>query len=78
MLRGDQAIALESLALRQQLAVFKRTMKHPPLRPRDRLFWMLTGQRLAAGCPSPNVLTKVYGHFPEPEPWESCPWLSEQ
>ena len=38
---GHRAVALENLALRQQLAVFKRTMKHPPLRPRDRLFWML-------------------------------------
>jgi transposase InsO family protein len=39
--RGHRAVALENLALRQQLAVFKRTMKRPPLRPHDRLFWML-------------------------------------
>jgi hypothetical protein len=33
-----RAVALENLALRQQLAVFKRTVQRPPLRPRDRLF----------------------------------------
>jgi len=38
---GQRAVALENLALRQQLAVFKRTVKRPQLRPRDRLFWML-------------------------------------
>jgi putative transposase len=39
---GQRAVALENLALRQQLAVFKRTVKRrPQLRHRDRLFWML-------------------------------------
>src|SRR6266550_7855604 len=38
---GHRAVALENLALRQQLAVFKRTVPRPPLRPRDRLFWVL-------------------------------------
>jgi putative transposase len=38
---GHRAVALENLALRQQLAVFRRTVKRPPLRDRDRLFWML-------------------------------------
>src|SRR5216683_7393981 len=38
---GHRAVALENLALRQQLAVFKRTVRHPQLRHRDRLFWML-------------------------------------
>ncbi len=35
------APAAENLALRQQLAVFKRTVTRPPLRDRDRLFWIL-------------------------------------
>ena len=39
--RGHRAVALENLALRQQLAVFKRTVRRPQLRHRDRLFWML-------------------------------------
>src|SRR6202165_258604 len=38
---GHRAVALENLALRQQLAVFRRAAKRPPLRPRDRLFWIL-------------------------------------
>ena len=38
---GHRAVALENLALRQQLAVLRRTAKRPPLRHRDRLFWIL-------------------------------------
>src|SRR5258707_5521757 len=38
---GHRAVALENLALRQQLAVFKRTVRRPQLRQRDRLLWML-------------------------------------
>src|SRR5882672_2357421 len=38
---GHRTVALENLALRQQLAVFTRTVQRPRLRPRDRLFWVL-------------------------------------
>ena len=38
---GHRAVALENLALRQQLAVLTRTVKRPQLRTRDRLFWIL-------------------------------------
>jgi putative transposase len=38
---GHRAIALENLALRQQVAALKRTGKRPTLRTRDRLFWIL-------------------------------------
>ena len=34
-------LALENLALRQQLAIMKRSTKRPRLRNRDRLFWIL-------------------------------------
>jgi putative transposase len=37
---GHHAVALENVALRQQLAVLKRTIKRPSLRARDRVFWM--------------------------------------
>jgi putative transposase len=37
-LRRD--LALENLALRQQLAVYQRRHPRPQLRPRDRLFWV--------------------------------------
>ncbi len=39
--RGHRAVALENLALRQQLAALTRTVTHPRLRRRDRLFWIL-------------------------------------
>lgn len=38
---GHQAVALENVALRQQLAVLRRTVKRPPLCNQDRLFWVL-------------------------------------
>jgi putative transposase len=38
---GHRAVALENLALRQQLAVFNRSVRRPPLHRRDRLFWVL-------------------------------------
>ena len=38
---GHRAVALENVALRQQLAVFRRTGKRPQLRTGDRLFWVL-------------------------------------
>jgi hypothetical protein len=37
---GHKEIALENAALRQQMAVFKRDVKRPKLRDRDRLFWI--------------------------------------
>ncbi len=33
-------LAVENLALRQQLAVCRQSIKHPKLRPRDRAFWV--------------------------------------
>ena len=37
---GHRQPALENLALRQQLAVYKRMMTRPRLRRTDRLFWV--------------------------------------
>src|SRR5437870_10739086 len=37
---GPRQLALENLALRQQLAVYKRAVTRPPLRTPDRLFWI--------------------------------------
>src|SRR5438477_5195779 len=39
--RGHGAVALENLALRQQLAVLTRITKRPRLRTRGRIFWIL-------------------------------------
>ncbi len=38
---GHQALVLENLALRQQLAVFKRHRKRPHLSRSDRVFWIV-------------------------------------
>jgi putative transposase len=38
--RTRSAMQLEIVALRQQLAVYKRTVYRPWLRPADRLFWV--------------------------------------
>jgi hypothetical protein len=37
-------LALENLALRQQLAVYKKTLRRPNLNPSDRLFWVFLSQ----------------------------------
>jgi hypothetical protein len=37
---GHRQLALENLALHQQLAVYKRTVTRPKLRTTDRLFWV--------------------------------------
>src|SRR5262249_7924358 len=37
---GHRQLALENLALRQQLTVYKRTVARPRLRKSDRLFWV--------------------------------------
>ena len=39
--RRHQALVLENLALRQQLAVYKRHSKRPRLRRSDRMFWIV-------------------------------------
>jgi hypothetical protein len=38
MLVPRSTLAIENLALRQQLAVYKHSVKRPKLRPRDRIF----------------------------------------
>lgn len=37
---GDRALALENLALRQQLAMYRRTRPRPATQSSDRLFWV--------------------------------------
>jgi len=40
LLGGHRQLALENLALRQQLAAYKRTVTRPRLRTTDRVFWV--------------------------------------
>jgi hypothetical protein len=37
---GYRQLAMENLALRQQLSIYKRTTTRPKLRTTDRLFWV--------------------------------------
>jgi hypothetical protein len=52
---GHRQLALENLALRQQLAVYKRTVTWPPLPRADRLFWVALA-RVWAGWRRPLVI----------------------
>lgn len=52
---GHRQLALENLALRQQVAVYKRTVTRPRLRRTDRLFWIRLA-RLWAGWKQPLVI----------------------
>jgi putative transposase len=42
--RGHRELVLENLALRQQLNALRRSVSHPQLRKRDRLFWIVVAQ----------------------------------
>ena len=52
---GHRQLAVENLALRQQLAVYKRTTGRPKLRTTDRLFWVGLA-RVWAGWRQPLVI----------------------
>ena len=56
-LRSQRELALENLALRQQLAVLKCTAKRPKLSTADRLFWVALS-RLWTGWPHALILVK--------------------
>jgi transposase InsO family protein len=60
---GHRQLALENLALRQQLAVYQRTAPRPKLRTMDRLFWVglaraWTGWRQALVIVSPDTVLR--------------------
>jgi transposase InsO family protein len=44
VLELDQRLIVENLALRQQLAVMKQSIKRPKIRKRDRAFWVILSQ----------------------------------
>src|SRR5438445_3022026 len=52
---GHRHLALENLALRQQLDVYRRITARPPLRRTDRLFWVVLA-RIWAGWRRPLVI----------------------
>ena len=53
---GDRAgLAAENLALRQQLAILRRTSKRPRLRRRDRVFWYWLHRPIRGGMIEPGT-----------------------
>ena len=56
-LKSQRALALENLALRQQLAVLKRTTKRPTPTNTDRAFWVALS-RLWTGWQHALILVK--------------------
>jgi hypothetical protein len=65
---GHRAVALENLALRQQLAVLTRTRTHLQLRPKDRLFWILLTSawrewRTALMIVQPDTVLRWHRHW---------------
>src|SRR5215470_3231745 len=57
MLSGRCNVALENLALRQQLAILKRTQKRPAISTKDRLFWSWLS-RSWSGWRAPLLIVK--------------------
>jgi hypothetical protein len=60
---GHRQLALENLALRQQLAIYKRTLPRPQLRTTHRLFWaglarIWTGWRQALVIVAPATVLR--------------------
>src|SRR2546426_11878674 len=60
---GYRQLALENVALHQQLAVYKRTATRPRLRTTDRLFWVVlarvwTGWRRPLVIVTPNTVLR--------------------
>ena len=55
LIGGHRQLALENLALRHQLAVYKRTVTRPGLRRADRVFWIALA-KLWPGWRQPLVI----------------------
>jgi putative transposase len=63
LIGGHRQLALENLALRQQLAVYKRTTPRPKVRQADRLFWaglagLWTGWKHALVIVTPDTVLR--------------------
>ena len=65
MLIPKMHLAVENLALRQQLAVCKQSVKRPKLHPRDRVFWVWLSRlwpnwRFALAIVQPETVTVTH------------------
>ena len=73
MLVSRTSLAVENLALRQQLAVYKLSVKRPKLRPRDRLFWICLSRlwsnwRSALSLVQPETVIRWHRQESTPDP----------
>jgi len=77
--RGHEAVALENLVLRQQIAALTRTVKRPRLRTRDRLFWIVLAKgwrewRTALIVVQPDTVMRWHRQWLRRQwTWRSCP-----
>jgi len=65
---GHRAVALENVALRQQVAALKRSVKRPQLRESDRFFWILLSKgwrewRTALVFVRPDTVLRWHRHW---------------
>ena len=67
-LKSRRELALENLALRQQLAILKRKSKRPKLNNADRAFWVALS-RLWPDWQSPLILASSLLVMPHRSPW---------
>jgi len=66
MLRRQRALAVEIIALRQQLATFKARDRQPRIRPADRAFWVVLRRVWVRWA---VALAPAAGGPPAPLPW---------
>jgi hypothetical protein len=66
------SLAVETRALRQQVAVYQHTVKRPKLRQRDRIFWFWLSQLWANWRSALANCTKALGSCSSPRPEEAC------
>ena len=58
-LQGQRQLALENLALRQQLALLHQTVKRPRITPLDRYFWVIFSKQIAGGDPCSTLSSPI-------------------
>ena len=57
-------LVLENLALRQQVAAMKRSIKRPQIRNRDRFFWILLSRYWSNWRQALIIVKTDFEHFP--------------
>lgn len=62
LIQSRRTLLLSNLALRQQLAAYKRRQERPALKNRDRLFWLLLS-RISSGWKSCLVIVQPETSF---------------